>query len=1121
MNFSVVHSLKSGILAVLFFGVCFLAVGTSLNAQVTTSSMIGLISDENNEPLLGATVVAVHTPSGTRYGTVTNEEGRYTIPAMRIGGPYQVTISYVGYQDDVRDNIFLSLGTAATLNVALQSEAVAIEGVVVVASRNDVFSSDRTGAATNITSQQLNSFPTLSRRLNDYTRLTPQASGGGSFGGVDNRLNNITVDGSLFNNSFGLAGQPGDRTGTSPISLDAIEEVQVNIAPYDVRQSGFVGAGVNAVTRSGTNEFSGSVFYNLRNENLTGNEAGEGSYERANFPFENTQFGFRLGGPIIKNKLFFFVNAELERNERPYLERANSGNDPVAGAVTRVLRSDLEQVSSLLRDNFGYETGPFEGYNLNLIGDKILAKLDWNINDKHRLSLRYNRLDAENDILVSNSGSLGFGARRENGRAMSFQNSNYIQFEQINSFIAELNSVFSNKVSNNFIVGFTTQNENRGSRGSFFPLVEIQRDAQTYISAGFEPFTPANQLTYDTYQFINNTSIYLNKHTITTGVSLERLEFENVFFPGSQGVFVYNSLADFVTDINGFKANPNRDTSTVTLRRFQYRYANGALDELPINSDIGLPEPVQPTKVWYGGIYLQDEWTVNPRFNLAVGLRVDVPFFDETGYENPAVSDSVFLNGLRVNTAKLPDPRPLWSPRLGFNYDVMGDKSLQIRGGTGIFTGRPPFVWISNQIGNNGVLTGFEQIDNTRTRPFTPNPIEFIADPNRLPASYELALTDENFKFPQVWRSNLAIDKKLPWNMILTLEGIYSQDINGVNYLNINEEPATRTFAGPDNRPRYGASGLSGAAANNAVRINNNIVNAIYLTNQNQGTNLNLSASLDKQFSNGLFARIAYNFGQAKNLVDPGSIAAGSWNGIASVNGNNRPELAFSGNDQRHRVLAALSYNINYGKTFGGGTTISLFVNGANQGRFSYTYNQDMNGDAVVNNDLLFIPNRATDLIFLPLTIGSGMTARTFTPEEQAAAFEAYINQDEYLSSRRGQYAERNGALLPWLWRADFSVAQDINIMIGGKRNSIQVRADILNFTNMLNKDWGVGQRVINARPISFAGVTAEGVPQYRMVTTGSGTSTRLLDATFQPDFDILNFSTFWRAQLGIRYTFN
>jgi hypothetical protein len=1102
----------------LFLCVGFLSMSVTLNAQVTTSSIVGLVVDENNEPLIGATVLAIHTPSGSTYGTVTNTDGRFIIPNMRIGGPYQVTTSYVGYNENITGNIFLNLGVAGNVNVKLQSGSVDLAGIEVTATRNDVFSSDRTGAATNVTSQQLSSFPTLSRRLSDFTRLTPQAGGGNSFAGQDNRLNNITIDGSLFNNSFGLAGEPGGRTGTAPISLDAIEEVQVNIAPYDVRQSGFVGAGINAVTRSGTNEFSGSVFYNLRNENLTGNKAAGATYDRALSPFDNTQLGFRLGGPIIKNKVFFFVNAELENNERPYLERSNSGNDPVEGQVTRVLRSDLERVSALLND-FGYQTGPFEGYNLNLKGNKFLAKLDFNINNNNKVSLRYNLLDSENDILVSNSSSLGFGARRQNGRAMSYQNSNYIQFEKINSVIGEWNSIIGTKMSNNLILGFTNQNENRGSRGSFFPLVEIQQGGQTYISAGFEPFTPANQLEYKTYQLINNLSIYLNKHTVTAGISAERLEFKNVFFPGSQGVFVYNSTDDFFTDLNDAKSNPNRTTSPVSLRRFQYRYANGSLD-LPVNEDIGVKEPVQPTKVWYTGIYVQDEWAASSKFNLTAGLRVDVPIFDETGFENPTVAQQTYLDGLRVSTAKLPNPSPLFSPRLGFNFDPFDDKSLQIRGGTGIFTGRPAFVWISNQIGNNGVLTGFEQIDNTNTRPFTTNPAQFIADPNRLPTSFELALTDENFKFPQVWRSNLAIDKKLPGNLVATLEFIYNQDVNGISYLNINEEPATRTFTGVDNRPRYAASGLSGTAANNAIRINDNVVNAIYLTNQNQGRSYNIAVSLDKQFGKGLFMRTAYAFGEAKNLVDPGSIAAGSWNGIASVNGNNRPDLAFSNNDLRHRVLGAVSYRIEYFNF--GATSISIYANGSPQGRFTYVYNQDMNGDVVNGNDLMFVPNNANQIRFLPITTGTGTNLVTvFTPEQQQAAYEAYINQDSYLSSRRGQYTERNGAILPWLWNVDLSIAQDLFTNIGGKRNTLQARFDILNFTNMLNEDWGVGNRVINTRPLTFAGVTAEGEPQFRMVTTGSGTSQQLLSQTLQKSFDTTNFTTFWRAQFGVRYIFN
>ncbi|MGB4848264.1 MAG: carboxypeptidase-like regulatory domain-containing protein, partial [Saprospiraceae bacterium] len=554
-------TVKRGILLLL----CFIAVSMyqQLYAQVTTSSITGIIIDENKEPVIGANVVAVHTPSGSTYGTVTNVDGRFTIPSMRIGGPYTITTSYTGYESDILDNIYLSLGTPASFNITLHEANIELGNVIVTADRNDVFTSGRTGAANNITTQQLNSLPTLNRSFIDFARLTPQASTasfGTSFGGQDNRMNNTTIDGSLLNNSFGLTGEPGGRTAISPISLDAIEEVQVNLAPYDVRQAGFVGAGINAVTRSGTNKIQGSVFYDFRNESLAGTKAGDVTFNKNLNKFDVKQYGFRLGGPLVKNKLFFFINAELERQANPYLDQSNLGSEEVAGNKTRVLKSDLENVSSFVKENFGYETGIFENYDLATTGDKYLVKLDWNLSDKHRLSLRFNRLQSASDILTSNSNSLGFGNRRNNRDAMAFRNSNYIQNDNISSGILELNSIFGTKMSNNFIAGYTFQREDRGSYGETFPLIEIQKEAKTYITLGSEPFTPSNKLNYKTYQLQDNLSIYLNKHTITAGISLERLEFVNVFFPGSQGVFVYNSLEDFYTDLQDAKDNPGRDT---------------------------------------------------------------------------------------------------------------------------------------------------------------------------------------------------------------------------------------------------------------------------------------------------------------------------------------------------------------------------------------------------------------------------------------------------------------------------------------------------------------------------------------------------------------------------------
>jgi len=1082
----------------------------SYGQGVTTSSMTGTIMDAGGEGLPGATVVAVHTPTGTRYGTASLVDGRFTIPNMRVGGPYTVTVSFVGFQEQSFNNITLSLGTAATLNVRLAPQTGQLNEVQVISNRNDVFSSDRTGAATNVTREVITSLPTISRSINDFTRLTPQASGQ-NFGGQDNRLNNITIDGSILNSSFGLAGQPGGRTGTAPISLDAIEEIQVNIAPYDVRQSGFVGAGINAVTRSGTNEFSGSVFYNLQNENLVGDEAKGREVSTTNF--NNKQAGFRLGGPILKNKLFFFINGEIERRTEPATSYTALREGQTAGGnTTRVLASELDALSSFLRTNFNYETGPYEGYDSERRSDKILAKLDWNISDKHRASIRYNMLNSQQDILASTSSSVGFGNRRGNTNALNFQNTNYIQNENIRSIIAEFNSTFSSKFSNNLIAGYTYQNEDRGSRGDFFPLVEILSGGQAYTSFGFEPFTPLNQLEYSTLQLQDNFTYYAGKHTLTAGINLERLSFSNYFYPGSQSVYVYNSLDDFYTDANAYLANPDRTgAAPVSLRRFNLRYS--ALE--------GGILPSQDTKVTYTGLYLQDNFQALPNFNITAGVRVDVPFFAETGFENPAVNNMTFQspesNNIKVNTAELPKVNLLFAPRLGFNWDVFNNKSLQLRGGTGVFTGRPAFVWISNQIGNNGILTGYTALDNTTNYPFNPNPATYIPANPTLPPTYELNTTDRNFKFPQVWRSNIAVDKSLVAGIVGTLEFIYGRNINGARYFNINAEQPTTNFAGPDNRLSYPGLGLSGTAQADALRINDPVTQNIYLTNTNEGYSYSATAQLEKPFRNGFFARVAYNFGVAKDIMGLGSTAGSAYTGVRTVQGNNYPELAYSDNDQRHRVIGSVSYRKEYAGF--GATQISIFSEARNQARFSYTYGGDMNGDGITFNDLIYIPNNANELTFLPISTGSGADASTlFSAEQQQAAFEAYIKQDSYLNERRGQYAERNGAVLPWVFNTDFSLVQEFFVNVGGKRNTLQLRGDVLNFGNLLNSNWGGGTRFINQNPLVAAGVNEQGIPQYRMATTGTGANQRLLNASTESSAALTDV---WRAQIGVRYIFN
>ncbi len=1085
------------LIALCLFLVPLLVSPRAAHAQgVTTGAIIGTVVGPDGQPVSGASIIAVHVPSGTRYGTVSRDDGRFAIPGMRVGGPYTVTVSHIGFEATPTENVYVNLGASTDLRLTVHERAVELQGITVTAAGSGILSSERTGATTTVSRDAIQVLPTVSQRIEDFARLTPQYSSvsfGFSFAGQDNRMNNMTVDGSYFNNSFGLAGQPGDRTGVAPISLEAIEQLQVAVAPFDVRQGNFVGAGVNTVTRSGTNELRGSIYRQFRNDGYVGKTAGDNTVDPGTFTFHNT--GGWISGPIIRDKLFFFADYEDEARTEPGTTfLANAGGQEVGGNVTRVLASDLDALSSFLSSNFNYTTGPYQGYDSETPAKRFIGKLDYNVNDRNKLSIRYNLLNSKTDVLESNSSSLGFGSRRTSTRSLNFQNSNYIILENIRSVVGEWNSTMGPNKSNNLILGYTYQDESRESRGTFFPLVDILQDGSTYTSFGFEPFTPANQLRYGTYQLQDNFSIYGDKHTLTFGASAERYHSDNVFFPGSQSAYVYNSLDDFYTDANDYLANPNRTTSPVTLRRFQVRWSN-----IP-----GQTEPLQPLTVFYGGLYAQDEWHATRNIKLTFGLRADVPFFGDTGFDNPQADALTFRdennNPVQYDTKKLPDANILWSPRIGFNWDVKGDRSTQVRGGTGIFTGSPAFVWISNQIGNTGVLTGFERLDNTTARPFNPDPDHYKpTNVTGQPASsYELALTDPNFKFPQLWRTDLAVDQKLPGGLIGTAEFLYNHDVNGIYYINANLSQPDATFSGADNRPRW----------TNGNRINDNVDNAVVLKNQDVGHSWNISASLEKPFSNGFFVKGGFSYGVAKNTVDPGSIAFGSWNNNPHPGNPNDPGVGFSQFSPGTRIFGAVSYRANW-LDFGA-TTISVYGEDRTLGNASYVYNGDLNGDGGFSNDLIYIPKDMSEMNFQTYTTGG----QTFTAAQQAQAWENYIEQDDYLSSHRGQYAERNAVFLPMAFFADMSIAQDLFTDISGKRNSLQLRADILNVTNLLNHDWGIGKRFVNTRPLIARGADAEGRATYRLTTDGD----QLISRTFEPTASL---GDVYRIQLSLRYTFN
>ncbi len=1085
----------------LFFSIL---AGLSFGQGVTSATIAGLITDTEGEALIGATVLALHEPSGSRYGTSTREDGRFALPNVRIGGPYTITVSYVGYKDYQEKNITLSLGQILQFNVSLADESAVIEEIIVTSDKGTVLSSERTGAGTNIKKELLEAMPTISRGLNDFLRYVPQSrsssvasttGAGTSFAGQDSRFNNLTIDGTIFNNSFGLASVPGGQTSSTPISLDAIEEIQVSLAPYDVRQGGFTGAGVNAVTRSGANKTQGSVFFNRRNESLTGKKAAGTTIVRSDFDVK--QFGGRLGGALIKNKLFYFVNFEQEIRTDPsstfIANRGTTGNN-----VTRVLASDLDQLSTFLKSKFNYDPGLYENFPLRTESHKGLAKIDYNINDNNRLSVRFNYLKSLRDVTASNSGVFN-GNRSNNLFALNFQNSNYIINNDLYSGIIELNSIIGTKFANNIQIGFTANRDYRSSGGGVFPLVDILKDGTTYTTFGYEPFTPNNILNTDTWQFKDDLTFYRGQHTITAGVNFESFKFDNTFTPTYYGQYIFNSMDDFYAAANG-----NTD---ITLARYVLTYS-----ALP-----GKALPTATTRAYQPGIYLQDDIALfKDRLKLTVGLRADMPFFGNTARNNAEVESFTFKDAegspLKLSTSKLPGAKVLFSPRVGFNWDVNGDRTFQVRGGTGIFSGRPAFVWISNQVGNNGVLTGSLSVNSTKAYPFSPDVTAHIPDNATSPPTYNIAVTDPDFKFPQLLRTNIGVDMKLPLGMVGTLEGIFSKNLNQVYYINANLEPATGAYSLPDVRPTYPGLGLSGTAQANAVRINDKITDAILLTNSSKGYTYSLTAQVQKQFAKNFFFTGAYNFAEAKDLMTAGSIAFSSWRDNPSRLGNNRQELAFSDNDQRHRIIAALYYKFNYGW---GGTGINLGFQSGNQGRVTYTVNGDVNGDALTTNDLLFIHKSPNDIQFEQYTVGSGASARTITVDAQKAAYEKFLGSVGYLNDNRGSYAERNGFLLPWLTTFDVSLTQDINVTIAGKKNTLQFRADLVNAGNMINDQWGVGTITTTTSPLQFRSRNATtNQPVYRFTEisnkfpeTGTRYGSRLTDV--------------WQIQLGARYIFN
>ncbi|WP_426490563.1 TonB-dependent receptor [Hymenobacter sp. 102] len=1101
--------------------IAVLAAQLSWAQGSTTSAMNGIITDKAGEGLPGATVIAVHTPTNTQYVAPTNSEGRFNLQNMRVGGPYTIRISFVGYKEAVRENIFLTLGQNLRLDINL-SEAEQTLGEVVVSGRRDpVINSGRTGAATNVQREQIERLPTLSRSFDDFTRLTPQANRGGlSVGGRSGQSNNVTIDGALFNNAFGLSSTIGGQANSQPISLDAIEEIQVNLAPYDVRQGAFTGAGINAVTRSGTNKFTGSVYAFRRNENLVGDRVRD--LKQAFPDFSLWQVGARVGGPIIKDKLFFFVSAESERRDDPgtTLIANRPGETPAPGigsSTSQASARELTQLSNFLRDQYGYEAGPYENYRLNTYSDKVSAKLDWNINAKNTFNLKYTYLKSYRDVPPSSSGAPS-GGRGPSSTNLPFLAAYYRINNNLNSYIGELNSQITSRLSNNLQIGYVGMRDFRESSGGIFPLVDIENGAgQAFTAFGYEPFSANNVLNTDTYQFSDNLTYSLGKHVLTVGTYNEAYKFRNGFAPNFYGRYRFSSLTNFYA-----AAGYTYDPATGGLTPRTNGANNAAISDYELRYS-ALPNrefPFADIKAVQLGFFAQDEYSVLPNLRVTAGIRADIPIINTDIARNEQAAGLTFRDGVRLETDKVQKTRPLWSPRLGFNWDVNDDQKTQVRGGTGVFTGRVPYVYISNQASNNGVQFGTYRsttVPGGGAVVFSPNVDANLPVNAAAAASYNLAVTDPNFRFPQVWRTNLAIDQRLPGDILLTLEGIYSKDINGVYHVNVNLPNSQVRAAGADNRILYRNPAALGTAVN---RINTNITDAILMKNTKKGYSYTATAQLQKTFDNGLAASLAYNYADARSVNDGGSIAQSIWRDRQISGDPNADVLSYTNFLQQHRVVGSLSYRKEYLGHLA--TTLSLFMDAGPQGRVTYTYNGDLNGDGQNNNDLIYIPRNQGEIVLRDITVAG----TTYTAAQQWSDLDAYISQDKYLSKRRGEYAERNGGVAPWINFVDARILQDVFTNIGNTKNSLQFSFDIFNVGNLINKEWGVGQSANRSGLLTFSDFeSGTGKPRFTYPylvnpTTSNGVTTpgTPLSQTFRYN---TGEGSRWRMQVGLRYIFN
>jgi outer membrane receptor for ferrienterochelin and colicin len=1065
--------------------VLFLVNSLAFSQGSTTSGVNGqVISAASNETLPGATVIALHTETGFQYATTTDNQGFFRLPNMNVGGPYKLTISFVGYNTFEQGDIYLTLGQTLKISPKLVEDIETLSEIVIAVNRydNDIFDGNRTGAETVVNSEAITSLPSVARDLSDFTRLTPMASvtsnGGINIAGMSSRYNSIFIDGAVNNDVFGLAdnGSNGGQVGISPLSIDAIEQFQVVVAPFDVRHGGFAGGGINAVTKSGTNKFKGTGYYFMRNENMAGKTPtnNESVDPEKLDPFTAKTYGVSLGGPIIENKLFFFVNAEIQDEQTPQpFDFADYNGDAT--------QADIEALSAKL-NGMGYNPGGFLNTSEELKGQKFLARFDYNLSEKHKLMFRHHYTKGES---TSPSRSSSGSIRYANG-GVYFPSTT-------NSTAIELKSYLSDKLSNKLLIGYTSVVDDRDPIGGDFPRVEISNGSGDIIF-GSEEYSTANELRQKIFTVTNDLQLYKGKHTFTFGTHNEFYDIYNTFIRQNYGVYYYDDLSQFMTD------QPATD----------YARSYSVVDDVTGDGTAAAAD----FKFMQLGFYAQDEIEVSDKLKVTAGLRVDIPIFNQQPDEDvnfntvtiPLIeAEGYDMDGFKAG--QMPTAQIMVAPRVGFNYDLNGDQTTQIRGGLGIFTSRIPFVWPGASYNNNGLMVGNTYQSNVVFQSDINNQYtstDFDATATDVPSG-DMNLFHEDFKFPQVFRTNIAVDQKLPWGMIGTFEAMYSKTLNNVHYYNYNMKHSTENLTGgPDNRPIY----------NRYDPVDGTYGYIMVGENTNEGFTYNLTAQLQKPFDNGLTASLAYTYGRAKAVNDGTSSQNSSqWRYMEQSGGRNFVDLTYSDFDMGSRIVGHVSYKFDY--LDHGSTTISLFYNGQSGKRFSYTYNNyRLTNENSKDMDLIYIPDVQSDINLVDIMNDDGTVA--VSAAQQWTDLDAFIDQDKYLSENRGGYSERNGARLPFTNIIDLRIAQDFYIEAGGRTHTLQLTFDVFNFTNMINKEWGrvyFANYYDNIRLIRFAGFEADG-------TTPTFTFERPdNDEPWDIDDAGINSSR-WQAQFGVRYIF-